>query len=63
MSNGERPKYDPMELKEFNLTEEQAEGIRHAMLQIDSGETVSGDKFFAQVTQELKALAEIRRVG
>ena len=58
-----RPKYDPAELREAGLTEEQAEGIRHAMGQVDRGETISGAVFFAQIHRELEALATIRRTG
>jgi hypothetical protein len=59
----ERPKYDPAELGEAGLTEEEAEGIRLAMEEIDRGETMSGASFFAQIDREIEALSKARKTG
>ena len=44
------PTYDPAELAAEGLTEEEAEGIRVALEQIDRGETVSSEDLRAELT-------------
>ncbi len=50
--------YDPADLAQYDLTEEEAEGIRQGMLEMDRGETVDGDESFQRILDELARSAE-----
>jgi hypothetical protein len=55
----ERPKYDPVELAAAGLTEEEAEDLRQGLEEVDRGEGMSGVQFFAELREDLEALAQI----
>jgi len=54
------PKYDPEELDRQGLTEEQAEGIRLAMEEIDQGKGIPGDQAISDLVDELEELTRGR---
>jgi hypothetical protein len=54
------PKYDPDELEAAGLTEEEAEGVRQGLLQIDRGETVDGKVSFARLRGVLEQMTRLR---
>ena len=56
----DRPKYDPDDLAKYDLTEEEADGIRQGMLEIDRGETVDGAESFKRILDELEEMTRIR---
>jgi hypothetical protein len=54
------PKYDPEELAKYDLTAEEAEGIRRGLEQIDRGETVDLDASTDEILATLEALTRVR---
>ena len=54
------PKYDPAELEAAGLTEEEAEGIRLALEEIDKAETMAASQVYADARARIQARTKAR---